>query len=69
MPEDDESQKVSRAPLVIGLVLLGVAAALYIYTRSRPCGCGEKGVVEVAAASADLAANNGHVAVEDNADA
>lgn len=68
MPEEEEAQvKGSKWPLVAGLLMLGVAATLYIYarsTRSKPCGCGEAQVAEVAAESAEIAQANGKVAAE-----
>lgn len=63
MPEEEEAQvKGSKWPLVAGLLMLGVAATLYIYARrSKPCGCGEAQVAEVAEASAEIAQANGKV--------
>lgn len=66
MPAEEEpEQKASKAPLFLGLALLGVAAALYIYARSRPCNCGEAQVAEVAAESARIAEANGTGAVHE----
>jgi hypothetical protein len=41
--------------MVVGVALLVVAGGLYFYsTWKRPCGCGEKGVEDIAQASAEM---------------
>lgn len=65
MPAEEDTPKTSKAPLFLGLALLGAAAALYIYARSRPCNCGEAQVAEVAAESARIAEANGTGAVHE----
>ena len=53
-PEDEEGRS-SRAYLIVGVSLLAIAGGLYFYsTRKRPCGCGEKGVEDIAQASAEM---------------
>jgi hypothetical protein len=52
-PEDEEGRS-SRAYLIVGVSLLAIAGGLYVYSRSRPCGCGEKGVEDIAQASAEM---------------
>ena len=62
MPAEEETEttpKASKLTLFLGLALLGAAAALYIYARSKPCNCGEAQVAEVAAESARIAEANG----------
>ena len=59
-----ENTRTSKVPLVLGCVLLGVAAGLYLYVRSHPCNCGQHQVDEIAAESARLAEANGAVHTE-----
>lgn len=49
-----DQEKPSRGLMVVGVALLVVAGGLYVYSRSRPCGCGEKGVEDIAQASAEM---------------
>ena len=50
-----DQEKPSRGLMVVGVALLVVAGGLYFYsTWKRPCGCGEKGVEDIAQASAEM---------------
>jgi hypothetical protein len=55
-PVEETEEAPSKAFLIAGLALLAAAGGLYLWARTRPCGCGEKGVEDIAKASAEMVA-------------
>lgn len=52
--EKEQEAPKSRVFLVAGLTFLALAGGLWLWSRKRPCGCGERQVEDIARASAEL---------------